>query len=151
MQLFISKYINDIDTRGRVAVPVSYRNLLENENCKEIVLYPSFKNKCIEASSIKRFEHITKIIQNLDPFCEERDAFETIVLGESAFLSFEQGGRVVIPSNLKEYAQIDKQICFIGKGSFFELWNPNIFDEHLLKVRSIAHNHRSILKNIELK
>jgi MraZ protein len=102
----------------------------------------------LEACSVGRLEELSKIIQNLDPYSEERDAFETIILGESVNLSFDKEGRIIIPKSLAEYANLSDKGCFVGKGLVFEIWNPDDFDKHLSKASEIAKNNRHMLKNI---
>lgn len=148
MSMFLSRYINKVDKKGRVSVPASYRSALATEKFNGIIIYPSFKNKCIEACSISHLEQLSQIIQNLDPYSDERDAFETIVLGEAVQLQFDNEGRVLLPTYLTEQVGIDEQACFVGKGLVFEIWHPENFDAHLKAAKEIAQSKRFILKNI---
>jgi MraZ protein len=145
--MFLSKYFNKIDKKGRVSVPSSYRASLSVEKFNGIIVYPSFKNNCIEACGMSHLEQLSKIIQNLDPYSDERDAFETIVMGESVQLSFDSEGRVLLPSYLMEQVGMSDQACFVGKGEVFEIWQPEMFEKHLKTAREIAQNKRFILKN----
>lgn len=150
MNIFLSRYINKIDKKGRVSVPSGYRVALAKENFNGIIVYPSFKNKCIEVCSMSRLEELSEIIQNLDPYSDERDAFETIVMGEAVQLQFDNEGRVVLPAHLMEQAGISSKACFVGKGLVFEIWNPDSFEEYLNSARKIAEGNRQILKNKKL-
>jgi MraZ protein len=149
MNIFLSKYLNKIDKKGRVSIPAGYRGALAKENFNGIIAYPSFKNNCIEACSMSRLEELSKIIQNLDPYSDERDAFETIVLGEAVQLSFDSEGRVILPSYLMEQVGIEAQGCFVGKGLVFEIWNPEQCEEYKKNAKEIAQGNRLILKNIQ--
>ena len=149
MNIFLSKYQNKIDKKGRVSVPSAFRSVLSEDKFNSIVVYPSFKNNCIEACSMSRLQEIYKIIQNLDPYSEERDAFETIVMGESIQLQFDNEGRVIIPSYLIEQVGISEQAFFIGKGLVFEIWDPVHFDVHLKAAKTVAQANRLTLKNHE--
>lgn len=148
LKIFLSKYINNLDKKGRVSIPASYRSVVSSESFAGIVAYPSFRNQCIELCSISRLEHLSGIIQNLDPYSEERDAFETVILGEAVLLPFDSEGRVVVPKGLLTHAQITEQICFVGKGLMFEMWNPNNFDKYMNNAREIANSNKLTLKNI---
>ena len=149
MNIFLSKYQNKIDKKGRVSVPSAFRSLLSEDKFNGIVVYPSFKNNCIEACSMNHLQEIYKIIQNLDPYSEERDAFETIVMGESIQLQFDNEGRVIIPSYLIEQVGISEQAFFIGQGLVFEIWDPMNFDTHLKAAKAVAQANRLTLKNHE--
>jgi len=148
MSLFLSKYSGNIDKKGRISVPVSFRSIVLAEKPNTLVLYPSIKSSCIEACSFKRLEHMSKVIATLDPYSEERDAFETIVFGQSVQLSFDGEGRIIIPKFLNEYAGIEDQVMFVGKGDVFEVWEPAGFEEHLNKARNTAIANKNVLKNL---
>lgn len=149
MSIFLSRYTNNIDKKGRVSVPSTYRLTLANQDFNGVIVYPSFKNKCIEACSMARLHQLSEIIQNLDPYSDERDAFETIILGEAVQLAFDGEGRIILPKNLLDHAGISQQVCFVGKGMVFEIWQPDNFDAHLASARQIAQNNRLSLKNIQ--
>ncbi|MDR0296947.1 MAG: division/cell wall cluster transcriptional repressor MraZ [Rickettsia sp.] len=148
MNIFLSKYINNLDKKGRVSVPASYRVALSSQAFNGVIVYPSFRNKCIEACSLKRLEELSQMIQTLDPYSEERDAFETIILGEAIQLAFDGEGRVILPKSLIEHSDISDQVCFVGKGLVFEIWQPQNFETYLSSARQIAQNNRLTLKNI---
>ena len=149
MNIFLSKYINKIDKKGRVSIPAGYRGALAKENFNGIIVYPSFKNNCIECCSMSRLEELSRIIQNLDPYSDERDAFETIVLGEAVQLQFDNEGRVILPNYLMEQVGITTQGCFVGKGLVFEIWNPDKFEDYRKNAKKIAEGNRFILKNTQ--
>lgn len=148
MKIFLSRYINSIDKKGRVSVPASYRPILRDQEFSGVIVYPSIKNRCIEACTTERLLELSRIIQHLDPYSEERDAFETIILGESVQLSFDSEGRIILPKPLIEYANLADQASFVGKGLVFEIWNPKDFDDHLTQAKVIAQNNRNLLKNM---
>lgn len=148
MHLFLSTYANSVDKKSRISVPSSYRNILSSETYNGVVAYPSIKHQAIELSGYNRIVEISKIIQSLDIYSQERDAFETVILGEAVHLPFDGEGRIILPAKLKEYAGIEEQAVFIGKGLVFELWNADNFAEHTNNAKKIAHDNRLLLKNL---
>ncbi len=151
-KLFLSTYTNKIDKKGRVSMPSSYRSIINEgatitEN-NAIIIYPSIKNNCIEASTLKRFQQISDIISELDPFSEERDAFETIILGSAQQITIDSEGRVSLPGNMLEEVLISERIAFVGKGSIFEIWQPELFAKHQENAHDLARKSKHILKNI---
>ena len=58
MDLFVSKYINKIDKKGRVSLPSSFRNALPKANRNEIILYKSIKSHSIEGCGVGRLQEI---------------------------------------------------------------------------------------------
>lgn len=147
MNIFLSRYINNIDKKNRVSVPASYRAVLGKELFNGVIAYPSIRNNCIEACGISHIEKLRQMIETLDPYSEERDAFETITFGEAVQLSFDGEGRVILPASLMQHAGIEEQACFVGKGVIFEIWQPKNFESYLSAAQKTAHAKRLTLKN----
>ncbi len=149
MNLFLSKYLNNIDKKGRTSIPAQYRQIVSSEGFASIVVYPSIRNKCLEASGIGRINELSEMIHKLDPYSDERDAFETIILGEATQLLFDPEGRVLLPKHLIDHARLEHNAIFVGKGKIFEIWNPELFEGHLGRLKQIAAENKTMLKNIQ--
>lgn len=143
--LFLSKYVNTLDKKQRVSVPAQFRAILNDKEFKSVVVYQSIRNKCIEACGIDRIHKLHEMISNLDPYTEERDAFETIIFGGSSQLPFDTEGRINLPEELIEYAGLKSQICFVGKGEIFEIWNLDEFEHYSKIAKEKAIVNRAIL------
>ncbi len=95
---------------------------------------------------MEKLEKLTEMIDNLDPFSPEKDAFETVILGGSVQLSFDTEGRVVIPSDIAEQYDIKDTAVFVGKGSSFQIWSEKEFEKHASESREIALQNRDKIK-----
>ena len=124
MDLFVSKYINKIDKKGRVSLPSSFRNVLPKTNRNEIILYKSIKTPSIEGCGVERLKEISKRINNLDFFSEDYDDFSTSIFSEIITTNIDKEGRFLIPEELKLYAGIKTAAAFFGQGHYFQIWEP---------------------------
>jgi MraZ protein len=143
--LFLSTYINKIDKKGRVSVPANFRAVIRGDEFQGVVAYGSFIHKSIEACNMERIAAINENIDSLDPYSEERDAFATAIFGGSYQLSFDNDGRINLPENLIELANLKDKALFVGKGKTFEIWNPENFKIYEANARKIALERRSAL------
>ena len=146
MALFLSTFEKQIDKKGRVSVPPTFRAVLAAQSFNGMIAYPSFIHNCIEACGMERMEKMYERIEALDPFSEERDAFATTILGSAVQLTFDGEGRVVIPESLLEKANITSTGIFVGKGATFELWAPQLFAKQEAAARELALKKRMSLK-----
>ena len=124
MDLFVSKYINKIDKKGRVSLPSSFRNVLPKSNRNEIILYKSIKTPSIEGCGVGRLKEIAKRINNLDFFSEDYDDFSTSIFSEIITTNIDKEGRFLIPEEFKLYSGIKTEAAFFGQGHFFQIWEP---------------------------
>ena len=146
MALFLSTFTNKIDSKGRVSVPAQFRLSLANQDFSGIIVYESFINDCIEGCDIERIKRLSDSIDNLDPFSEERDAFATTILGSAIQLAMDSDGRVILPENLLKKTHIRDKALFVGKGPTFEIWQPQKFENYLVKARTNAKEKRNLLQ-----
>ncbi len=147
MALFLSTFEKQIDKKGRVSVPPTFRAVLAQQNFNGMIAYSSFIHPCIEACGMERLEKLNARIEALDPFSEERDAFATAILGGAMQLGFDGEGRVVIPEILLTKAEITATGIFVGKGATFEIWSPAKFAAHETATRELALKRRLSLKS----
>ena len=133
MDLFVSRYFNKIDKKGRVSFPSYFRNSLPKSSRNEIILYKSIKTSSIEGCGIQRLEEIAKRINNLDFFSEEHEDFSTSIFSEIIPTNIDKEGRFLIPEELKNYANIKSEAAFFGQGHFFQIWEP----KSVLLIRNI--------------
>ena len=117
--MFLSTFENNLDKKGRVSVPSSFRAYLNSMGYNGFITYPSFNNLALDACAQDRIEKLSESIDSLGPFDDKRDYFATSVLSESINLNFDSEGRVTIPNKLLNHAKIKSSIVFVGLGKVF--------------------------------
>ncbi len=148
MDLFISKFINKIDKKGRVSLPSSFRNVLPKSNRNEIILYKSIKTKSIEGCGVGRLNEIAERINNLDFFSEDYDDFSSSIFSEIVTSNVDKEGRFLIPEDLKKYANLNNEAAFFGQGYFFQIWNPQSGLDNINISRKRLLNKKKSLRQI---
>ena len=131
-------------------MPAQFRAVLAMQvkasDFQGIIAYQSPLNACIEACGMNRIIKINDQIEQLDPYSDERDAFLTTLFGESVQLSFDGEGRVMLPEQLLEAANLKEQATFVGKGEVFEIWEPAAFADYAKRTRSLVQEKRFMMK-----
>jgi len=143
--VFLSTFENKVDRKGRVSIPASFRGALEKEKSTGIILYPSFKHACIEGNGDERIQEIVNSIDALDVFSDEAENLQTI-LADARQLAIDSDGRIILPSEFIEYAQLDGVATFVGLGKGFQIWAPKTFMEHRAKNRERARKQGATLQ-----
>lgn len=128
-----------VDTKGRMAMPVRYRDSLETslvvtidteETC--LLLYPALEWQRIETS-----------LQKLPSFNAQARRIQRLLIGHATDIEMDGQGRILLPLELRQYAQLQKQAFLVGQGNKFEIWDEerwqNKRDEWLLE-ESKHHN-----------
>ena len=146
MALFLSTYINRIDKKGRVSVPSTFRNVLEQNGLRGMICYPSPTLESIEGCTANRMQKISDAIESAGPFSDDRSAFSSSIFADSHQIHFDQEGRVIIPNELIAFAGIADQVSFVGMGETFQMWNPDTYDSFKKEKSDSAKNNLANLK-----
>ena len=145
MALFLGTIENKVDSKGRVSVPADFRNVLKGDDFQGVILFHSFTDKCIEGFTMSRMEQMADATDNLDLFGEENQNLNSLIFSDARQLSFDITGRIVIPSDLLEFAGIKDKALFVGMGKTFQIWNEDDFYKSQENVRNKAQKTRPSL------
>lgn len=131
--LLIGRFTNKIDKKGRVSVPKTFRDALQEQEFPGIYVFPSFRSACIEARSEAEMARITSSVDSMELFSNNHADFSAFVIGNASALSFDPEGRVAIPRELMAHAGITDDALFVGGGTprvIFQIWNPAEFAKY---------------------
>ena len=145
MALFLSSYANRIDAKGRISVPAQFRSALNDDRFAGVVLYRSFTHKCIEGLSMGRMEKLATATDKMGVFDDTLDDLSACIFADARALTFDVTGRIVIPNDLLKHAGIHETALFVGRGTSFQIWNPDEFRKTLEKS---LENLRSTRPNL---
>jgi MraZ protein len=129
--LFLSRYDNKVDRKGRVSVPAPFRAILASEPFGGIFAFPSLAQAAIEACGAARMDMLAASVDDLPPFSAERQALATAIFERNHQLPFDSEGRIMLPSALAETVGITEAATFVGAGSFFFIWQPQAYEDYL--------------------
>lgn len=124
MGLFLSTTINRIDSKGRVSVPGSFRAALSEQPFAGIVLMKSPIHAALEGFAPAMMDDIAQRLDAFPLFSVEQDDLAAATLAEAMPLFFDGEGRIVLPDDLIEHAELKDEVAFVGLGRKFQMWTP---------------------------
>ena len=126
MKLFLGEYDHALDERGRVTLPKKIRQEL---NESDVVLSRGF-DACIFGFDKESWEkEATKQLEA--PVTEEKArAIRRYMFAGAEKIEVDKLGRILLPTLLKEYAHINRDVMVIGAGDHFEIWDTKAWKEY---------------------
>lgn len=122
--MLIGTYRHSIDAKKRMRVPSKFKSEL---GANFIITKGTCGN--LFAFSSEKFTELYEKLTNLPLFDEEAQKPIRKFLA-SAFEAEEDGqGRVLLPKELVKFANIEKNIVFIGVGNRVEIWAEEAWDK----------------------
>ena len=139
MAFFLSTFTNKVDKKGRVSIPAPFRNAVAQSSFTGVVVYQPFNMPCIEGADISFLEQLSdRLYGDFGPFDPDQMSVATAILAGASQLSFDPEGRVMLPTELKEFAGIDGQATFVGIGRKFQIWAPDAYAQHREEQMALA-------------
>lgn len=133
---FISKFTFKVDRKGRVSVPAEFRPALTKPDFSGVIAFPSPHNDAIRCMAVDQME---KIVGARDPMEVFNGGPADVALAAAADmvrLPFDGEGRVLLPKHLTDFARITDSATFVGRMTYFEIWNPDAFAAHHAPLRA---------------
>ena len=143
MGRFLANTVNSIDKKGRVSVPASFRGVLGGQGVLYTML--SISAPTIEAGGPQLIEAAEARLAQMDSFSEEYEVWSFCVHGDSDQLKIDGDGRIILNDAIREHAGISDQVAFVGRGHFFQMWEPDKFKTYQQKTRAKALEMRKRL------
>lgn len=131
--MLIGEFEAKLTDKNRIAVPKSFREEFEGN----IVMSRGYEG-CLILLDEKLWSDLLKLI-NVEPILNlsVRDT-KRFILGGAVNLDLDAQGRFVLPSSLREYAEIDTEVSFLGLQDWVEVWSKDRWQEKLSGLKQEA-------------
>lgn len=130
MRMFLGEYQPNITEGSRIALPKKLREQIRGE---ELILSRGFE-KCIFVYDKEDWVvEAQKQVENPISDSKTRDLKRYMYAGATE-TTIDSQGRIVLPNNLKDYAEINKKTVAIGAGDHIEIWDFENWAQRLEKI-----------------
>ena len=143
-----------IDNKGRLAVPSRYRELIsvQAENSLVITLNPL--DRSLWLYPLPEWDVIEDKLASLSDFDKQSRRTKQMMRGYATDCQLDSQGRILIPKELRSYADLTKQAVILGQGNKFEIWNEKAWeaqrDEWLETVGDDSQSTPESLQSLSL-
>lgn len=135
MPLFLSRYTNKLDSKGRISIPAAFRGALYGKDYNGVVLFASPKHPALEGFDMATMETMAGRLDQFDMFSSDQDDMAAAIFGAARPLALDGQGRIVLPGELIEYAGLSGTVVIVGLGRKFQIWNPEKYDRRQARAR----------------
>lgn len=145
MDRFLSSAVNRIDAKGRVSVPAHFRTVVQKRGYSDLYALRALDVSALDVGGPDLLDRYEERIALEDPFLQTADDMSFFCHGDGAFLKLDQDGRITVSDFLREHTGITTEVAFVGRGTFFQMWEPSRLKTYgeavrarLLKLRQAA-------------
>jgi len=120
-----------IDLKGRISIPTRFRDLLKSNGDPRLIL--TNWEQCLAAFPLKEWEEVEAKMGELSLVDRDIRSFKRFFFSGACECSLDSQGRILIPPDLREYANLKKEVILAGQLKYFEVWDKTKFEEELAK------------------
>lgn len=117
-----------LDAKGRMTVPTRYRERLSRGTGGEIVVTID-RDYCLLLYPMPEWEEIESRLIQAPNLNRQARRLQRLMIGHATELEMDAQGRILLPSELRKFAQLDRHAILIGQGNKFELWDEERWNE----------------------
>ena len=114
--MLLGEYQHTIEANNRVFVPAKFR-----EDLGSLFYITKGLDGCLFVLSRKGWEQLQAKIDAM-PLSKSR-GLQRFFFAGAAEAEPDKQGRILIPQNLREYAELEKDVTFIGTSTRAEIWS----------------------------
>ncbi|MEO0498481.1 MAG: division/cell wall cluster transcriptional repressor MraZ [Pseudomonadota bacterium] len=136
MSRFLSNFVMNVDRKGRVSVPAPFRAVLAQTGATELYTLKNLEHSVVDVGGAAWLDELERPLDALDPMSIEYERLSTFIHGDGAFVKLDDTGRLVLPDTVREHTGISGQVAFVGRRTFFQMWEPERFAQWRDEARS---------------
>ena len=128
--MFFGETAINLDAKGRLAIPMRYRESIQEQSGGQLVLtYSAFDSGALYLYPEKEWERVRDDITGLSTFNPGHRSLQRKLVGSASAVEPDGNGRIQIPQTLRQVAGLEKRVVLLGMGSRFEIWNETILNQ----------------------
>ena len=136
--MLLGTHTPKLDEKGRLFLPAKFRDELSDG-----VVITRGQERCLYVFSAKEFASIHEKLRQAPASVKGARDYLRVLLSGASDETPDTQGRVVLPSLLRSYAGLTKDLVIIGVGSRAEIWDATAWNEYL------AQNEENFANQVE--
>ena len=121
--MFRGATLVNLDSKGRLAVPTRYRDLLIGESQRQMVCTIDLHQPCLLLYTLPEWEIIEKKLARLSSMNPLERRVQRLLLGHASECQMDNAGRLLLANTLRQHAKLTKEVMLVGQFNKFELWD----------------------------
>ena len=133
--MFLGKHVCTLDKENRLSAPASFREDLASG----MVVTQGFDRHVLilTTSAFREIYQRAKALNLADPLAR---LLLRMVLGNASQAGPDATGQIVIPGDLRDFADLHDTVLAIGQGDYFEVWSPELWSKQEAQLKDAESN-----------
>lgn len=112
----------NLDSKGRLAVPTRYRQILWEEHQGVLICTVDIRQPCLLLYPLQEWIKVEQKLLALSNFDPIQRRLQRVMLGFATECEMDSAGRILLSPTLRSHIQSDKTVMLVGQLNKFEIW-----------------------------
>ena len=128
--MFFGETAINLDAKGRLAIPIRYRDAIQEACGGRLVLtYSAFDSGALWLYPEEEWKRVRDEVMGLSTFDPGHRSLQRRLVGSASGTEPDGNGRIQLPLTLRQVAGLEKRVVLLGMGSRFEIWNETVLNQ----------------------
>jgi MraZ protein len=134
--MFLGQYQHNIDNKGRLTIPVRFRELLSAEGA---YVTRGFDHNLMVLTS-QAFDEIYNRVNHMSMTDPMARLLKRLIFGSAERVDLDKSGRILVPQFLRDAADLSSDAIIVGLGDYFEIWTPEMWSKQVIQLQDDEAN-----------
>lgn len=133
--MWYGQYLHTLDKKDRFILPAKFREKIRKEENFYFYITRGLDG-CLFLYSKEVWKELEEKLQSLSFTNQKPRFFNRIFFSGALEIEVAPQGRIGLPQNLKQFADIKKEVVIIGVGNRIEIWDQNRWNQFYSKNKT---------------
>ena len=120
-----------LDAKGRLALPTRHREVLSVGCEGHVVVTIDMRESCLLLYPLPEWEVVQRKLEALSNVNPQARLLQRLLIGHATDIDLDGSGRILLPSMLRDFAQLQKKVVLLGQGNKLELWSMDVWQSQM--------------------
>ncbi len=146
--MFYGEYIHSIDKKGRLILPSKIREVAKSNFIEKFYITRGL-DKCLFMFGEEEWKATEQKFKSMSFTRKDARKFNRLYFSGAVEMAPDKQGRILIPSYLKDFAGIKKDVVIIGVSNRVEIWSKDLWHEfYNAHLESFEETAEKLIDNI---
>ena len=133
--MFLGHYRHTLDEKGRLMIPARFRELLNGG-----AFVTQGFDRCLMVMTESYFNEVSDRLNAMNLADPTARLMRRLIFGNAYPIEVDKVGRVLVPSGLRQFAELESEAIVAGQGDYFEVWAPGAWNEQVKQMQDTETN-----------
>jgi len=127
--MFYGEFKHNLDNKGRLILPSLFRDVAKENYIENFYITRGFEG-CLLMFSEQEWRDQESKLKQLSFTKKESRKFSRLYFSAAAKVNVDKQGRFLLPKYLKDFANIQREVIFIGVSNRVEIWSSETWKKY---------------------